>query len=167
MDVDHYALVLVVEPHDETLVDMLRALRRAAFAAVGVRTFESAREQLAIDPPRVLITQARLGSFSGLHLAYVAHQRRAECQVVILGDLPDAALERDALQAGAVVLGRPVPAATLPSILAMLLGANAPRAAAEQPVDRRQADRRQRTIPGFTPERRVADRRRTFWGPIT
>jgi two-component system response regulator GlrR len=163
-DVEHYALVLVVEPHDETLVDILKTLRRSGFAAVGVRTFEHAREQIAVDPPRVLVTQARLGSYSGLHLAYVAAQREGRCQVVILADLPDAPLERDAFNAGAVVLGRPLPAPALPPVLAMLLGRAAPPLASEQPGERRHTERRQAVIPGYSPERRLADRRRV-WAP--
>lgn len=166
-DVEHYALVLVVETHDERLAETLKSLRRAGFAAVGVRTFEHAREQIAIDPPMVLVTEARLGSYSGLHLAYLARQRQTACQVVILGDLPDSSLERDALQAGAVVLARPLPAAALPAMLAMLIGSAAPPAATRQIDERRRIERRQLVIPGFAPERRLTDRRRLFFAPIT
>jgi DNA-binding response OmpR family regulator len=167
-DVDEYTLVLVVEPHDETLGDMLGALRRAGFPAVGVRTFEHAREQITIDPPLVLVTQARLGSYSGLHLAYVARQRRSTCQVIVLADLPDASLERDALQAGAVILGRPLAALALPPVLSMLLGRGAPiPTVTDQTMERRRIERRQVVIPGYTPERRVADRRRSAWSPTS
>lgn len=169
MDVEEYTLVLVVEPQEQTLTEMLKALRRAGFAAVGVRTFEHAREQIVIETPMVLVTEARLGFYSGFHLAYVARQRRPECQVVVLADLPDAPLERDALRAGAAVLGRPLPSHTLPAVVAMLVGRDAPAitAAARRPAERRQGDRRQLIIPGYTPERRHGDRRRTAWLPET
>jgi ActR/RegA family two-component response regulator len=169
VSVQEDTLVLVVEPDDVTLADMVKAMRRGGFAAVGVRTFDHAREQIAIDPPTVLITEARLGSYSGFHLAHVARQRRSECQVVVLADLPDAALERDALQAGAAILARPLPADTLLRVLSMLLGRATPTigVAAGTPVERRQVERRQLIIPGYTPERRVADRRRTAWIPPT
>lgn len=165
MDAGQYTLVLVVEPHDETLADILRALRGSGFGAVGVRTFEHAREQITIDPPLVLITQARLESYSGFHLAYLARQRRGACQVVILVDLPDSLLERDALQAGAATLASPVPASALPPVVAMLLGRSAPTptASPQAALERRQAERRQRITPGYTPDRRVADRRRLTW----
>jgi DNA-binding response OmpR family regulator len=169
VNAEPYTLVLVVEPHDETLADMLQALRGAGFAAVGVRTFEHAREQLTIDPPLALVTQARLGSYNGLHLAHVARQRRSASHVVILADLPDASLEREALQAGAAVMARPLPPATLPKVLAMLLGRPTRIAATEggHRYERRHTERRQLVTPGYTPERRVADRRRQAWGAAT
>ena len=117
---------------------------------------------------KLLVTAARLGFYSGFHLAYVARQRRPDCQVVVLAELPDAPLERDALQAGAAILGRPLPANTLPAVVAMLVGREVSAIAASgRSAERRRGDRRQLIITGYTPERRRGDRRRTEWIPAT
>jgi DNA-binding response OmpR family regulator len=147
----------------------LKAIRAAGFGAVGVRSFEHAREQITIDPPLVLVTQARLESYSGFHLAHVARQRQIACQVVILANLPDPVLERDALQAGAATLASPLPASALPPVIAMLLGRPMPTLtmSTQASFERRRAERRQQITPGYTPERRVGDRRRLTWVPTT
>ncbi len=163
-DVESYPLVLIVEPVAGTLSDMIKVLRRAGYHTAGTSTFERAREQIQIDPPRVLLTGARLGAYNGLHLALLAQQRRADCQAIILTPVPDPVLEREVHGLGAVCVVSPLSAEALCPLLETLLGnltnASEPVCAAEPPTERRRGDRRWIVTPDFQPERRVADRRR-------
>jgi DNA-binding NtrC family response regulator len=161
--IEPYSLVSIVQPDIAQLTEMVRLLRRVGHQTIGARTFAEARAQMFLDPPRILITEARLGAFSGLHLIYLARHLRPECQPILIGNAPDPPLEREALEAGVVFLARPLSATALPAVIATLLGVGTPREVAADAGlqrDRRQRERRQLVIPGFTPERRVAERRR-------
>jgi DNA-binding NtrC family response regulator len=154
-----YRLVLVVEPDAATLSAMLKALRRAGHQATGAATFEEARRQMALDTPDVLVSEARLGAYSGLHLAFLGLVNRPYFHGVIVGQEADAALERDVIQAGGAFLVRPLAADRLVSIIEALTANDLPTRIEPQ-FDRRVAQRRQATLPVFAAERRVADRRR-------
>ena len=167
-----YSLILVVEPDEASLAEMLKALRSAGYHTTGATTFEEARRQLALDPPRVVVAAARLGAFSGLHLAIIARELRPDCQSLILADAADAVLEREVTDAGAVFTLKPLGPGMLPASIESLFGtppcsdsspaelaANMETLALEN-VERRLGERRRTVTADFTPERRTAERRR-------
>src|SRR5688572_11718972 len=110
---------------------MIKVLRRAGYHTAGTSTFERAREQIQLDPPRVLLTGARLGAYSGVHLALLAQQQRPECQAIILTPGPDPVLEREVNALGAVCIVSPLPAQSLRPLLETLL---APATSTSEPV---------------------------------
>lgn len=156
-------MVLVVEPQEMLLGEMVQVLRRAGYQAVGAEDFQEARRQIAIDPPRVLLARARLGAYSGMHLALLAQRRRSDCQVVIVGNSADRTCEAEFVNAGVALLDEPLPVTILPALISGLCGGpsfpRGPEFWRDQRFDRRQGDRRQLVIPGYTPERRMTDRR--------
>ena len=113
--------------------------------------FETARSRLLkVQPPAVLIANARLGAFNGVHLAYLVKLADASARVLIYADPHDPVLAREARRAGAFYQ----PRALLFFSLGGWLGATLPAA------DRRQvagADRRATARGG----RRVTDGRTT------
>ena len=160
-----YGLVLVVEPGARALSDLLRVLRGVGYHAVGATSFEEARRQIKLDPPRVLIAPARLGAFSGMHLAVLARSARADAQALIVSGAYDASFEREVADLGAVFAAAPIASELLPAMLRTIFGVTP--AAANAPVaytpflERRIADRRQHFITDIAVERRVTDRRRS------
>jgi DNA-binding NtrC family response regulator len=158
-----YSLILLVEANEARLADMLKTLRSEGYQTTGAATFEEARRQIALDPPRFLIAGARLGPYNGMHLAFLARRHRAECDAIIIGS-GEGSLERESVQEGFAYLPGPLPAHVLPTLVTAL-GAERPLPAAtkfwiDPKFDRRLGERRRHETPGFTPERRQADRRR-------
>lgn len=143
----------------------VKALRQAGYHTAGVSTFEEAKRQLMLDPPNILITGARLGAYNGLHLVHLGRAESPRFQAVIIGEAPDAVLERDAIQAGAAFLVEPVSGAGLVAVVTVLVGGPTregpnPRLGSEPRPDRRRDDRRATLTQWVLPERRVVQRRR-------
>ena len=187
--VGDYSLILVVDPDEESLAAMVKSLRGAGYHTAAAATFEEARRQLRVDPPRVLVSRARLEAYSGVHLALLARSLRSDCQSLILAEAPDPILEHEVTEAGAVFTLGPLTGDMLPSAIASIFGTQPCNPAAASaatldvvmptveltpaielastidlssvPSDRRIGERRQVPTPGFEPERRVGDRRRS------
>ncbi|MCC7009148.1 MAG: hypothetical protein IT184_10050 [Acidobacteria bacterium] len=62
-------------------------------------TFQDARRDLAATPHDILVTNAKLGTFNGTQLVYLARQANPASTCIVHGDDPGMAL--DAQQAGA------------------------------------------------------------------
>jgi DNA-binding response OmpR family regulator len=60
-----------------------------------VRDFASAKPQLDVNPPDLLIAQIKLGAFNGLHLAIRARARKQTIASIVIGDA-DRVLEEEA-----------------------------------------------------------------------
>ena len=67
-----YPVALIVHPDGGARATIRRSLRSAGFQAVAVDTFDAARHMLELEPVDVLVTEARLGDFHGLHLVLLA-----------------------------------------------------------------------------------------------
>ena len=163
MPTDGYSLVLVVEPEEDSLAEMVRALRAAGYHTAGASTFEEGRRQIKLDPPRIVIARARLGAYSGIHLALLARSARADCQTLIFTDTPDPILEREVSDAGAVFTIKPIASDMLAAVAALFgaapCHADTPAELASL-AERRMDERRKAVTPDYAPERRVAERRR-------
>ena len=98
-----YAVALIVHPHAETRAAIVRSLRDAGFQAFGVGGFEAAKHMLGVEPINVLVTEARLGDFHGLHLVLLARTANPVIFAAVITATPDAVLERDVADAGATL----------------------------------------------------------------
>ncbi|HKB11691.1 MAG TPA: hypothetical protein VKD69_13605 [Vicinamibacterales bacterium] len=96
-------MALIVHPNADTRAAIVRSLRDAGFQAVGVASFEAARHLLGLEPINVLVTQARLGDFHGLHLVMLARSLNPAVFAAVLSAEQDAVLARDVEAAGAAL----------------------------------------------------------------
>ena len=93
--------VLFVDDDELFAAQLASIARRAGFETAKERTFEAARSRLYEDPPDALITNVRLKSFNGIHLAWLAHRSKLRVRIVVYAEPHDAALGREAQRAGA------------------------------------------------------------------
>jgi DNA-binding NtrC family response regulator len=105
--------VVVVEPDAERLALMLLSLTNVA-RVVGCPDFQTARAQLLIEAPDLLITNVRLREYNGIHLVMLASP---STRSVVYMDPEDVVLLREAQQAGAFVESPERLARSLPSYL--------------------------------------------------
>ena len=96
----HTHQILVVAPDATLAQTLMEWLRDACDRLVLVDAFASAKAQLNAGPD-LLITEARLGDYNGLHLALRA--RAAGIPSIVLGK-PDRVSEREASKLGATYL---------------------------------------------------------------
>jgi len=98
-----YPVALIVHPDGEARATIRHSLRNAGFQAVAVDTFDAARHMLGLEPVDVLVTEARLGDFHGLHLVLLARSTNPAVFAAVLAREQDAVLERDVERAGAML----------------------------------------------------------------
>jgi DNA-binding response OmpR family regulator len=98
-----YPVALIVHPDSAMRAAVVQSLRETGFQAVGVDSFAAAKRQLALERVDVLITEARLGDFHGLHLVLLARSANPAVFAAVLASEPDAVLQRDIESAGAIL----------------------------------------------------------------
>jgi DNA-binding response OmpR family regulator len=154
--------VLIVERDQAALSAMVRTLRGAGYQTTGVATFEEARHQIEVDPPRLLVTDARLERHHGLHLAFIARAQMRRFHAVIVGERGDPILEAEAIRAGASFVIKPLSLDALVALVGVLTG-ELPVLPDEPlypyPASRRHGDRRQLITPRYALDRRMLERR--------
>jgi DNA-binding response OmpR family regulator len=98
-----YPVALIVHPDAAARATIVKSLRDAGFQAIGVAGFEAAKHLLGLEPIDVLVTDARLGDFHGLHLVLLARAANPAVFAAVLTSGKDAVLERDVKGAGATL----------------------------------------------------------------
>ena len=98
-----YPVALIVHPDGGARAAIRGRLRSAGFQAVAVDTFDAARHMLELEPVDVLVTEARLGDFHGLHLVLLARSSNPAVFAAVLTPERDDMLERDVERAGGVL----------------------------------------------------------------
>ena len=116
--------LLIVDPDSSsqrTALDALQAGRYRTFTANG---FPRARQLLDATRPDLLITVVRLGKFNGVQLVVLGRAKDPRLSALVIDDKRDAALEREALNAGAIAyLVKPIsPGDLLSRVAAALAG---------------------------------------------
>jgi DNA-binding NtrC family response regulator len=102
------ATVLVVDADGPARGQMAEWLRGAGYATLEAAAFDQARRLLAAGPPDVLVVGLRLGAFNGLHLVITARAVHPALRAVLTTSAEDAALEREARQADAAYVVKPI-----------------------------------------------------------
>jgi DNA-binding NarL/FixJ family response regulator len=114
--------VLLVDDDELFLAKLESAAGRAGFDVIKTVTFEAARQHLLENPPDALVTNVRLKSFNGIHLAWLAHGSKRPIRVIVYADLHDPVLGRETQRAGAFYERK----AFLPAALGAFLTASLP-----------------------------------------
>ena len=87
------AHVLVVDDDEDILKLLTMRLRAKGFRITAVGSAEQALAQIAVDPPRVVVSDVRLPGLDGLALFEEIHRSRPSLPVILLtahGNIPDA-----------------------------------------------------------------------------
>ena len=147
--------VLVVDTDVKNVRELGVALRQRGWEPLEATSFEQGKRLWVAEQPSMLIADVRLGQFNGLQLLLRARADRPDVVAVITCSFPDKVLEAETKRFGGTFLVKPL----APEQVITVLGS--PRAVTTHPTpERRSGDRRQAVMPGFAPDRRMADRRR-------
>lgn len=99
---------LVVEPDEADRAFVVSTLKSTGLIVTAADGFTSARARLVRRPPRILITEIRLGYHNGLHLAHIARWMRQQMILVVTSRYRDPVLTRDAEALGAAFVQKPL-----------------------------------------------------------
>jgi DNA-binding response OmpR family regulator len=99
--------VLVVDDEPAVLAMLERLVASWGFRTIVAGTFEEGRASLDAAPD-ALVTDVRLGDYNGLQLVHLAKQRNPSAIVVAVSGIDDAVLRKEAANAGAAYLLKPL-----------------------------------------------------------
>ena len=145
--------ILLVDTRSAVLRRLSEMLNRGGYDVVLAASFEDAKRALMFHQPWLIISNLRLAAFNGLHLVHLGRLADPDLRAIVIASGNDMLLQGEAEEMGATVMAEPLHSGELLSEVARLI------APAEVFVERRKGERRQIIIAGYTPERRVADRR--------
>ncbi len=100
--------VVVVDVDAQELWALTAILRSAGHRVSPAADFKEAKHLLATEPPDLLITTVRLGSYNGLHLILRSRIDHPAMASIVLSHSADAGLEAEALRQHARFLVLPV-----------------------------------------------------------
>jgi DNA-binding response OmpR family regulator len=165
--------VLVVDIDPRQVQELALALRGAGYLTVEATSFVEGKRRWMAERPQVLVADVALGEFNGLQLLMRVRDEQPDTLAVLTCPYPDSVLEAEATRLGSVFLVKPVGTRLLLAAIRNLIDSrpagrpeesearvgvrNGPWMAPSQPE--RRGDRRKLVIPGFAPERRLAERR--------
>lgn len=116
--------VLVVDDEAATRQGLSELLTRAGYECTAVESFHEAHHIAQTDPPDLLITDIRLSGYNGLQLVL----RFPDLRAIVMTGYADKVLEREANQAGATYIRKPLNVNELLQIVSdKLLGTKAAR----------------------------------------
>ena len=101
-------------------------LKNSGHEIVFAPGFEPAIRRLDQIAPDLLITDVRLGGFSGLHLVIRSQSSRPNMRSILLDRVHDPVVALDAERQGAVYLGGPVNLAVISAQITKVLNESGP-----------------------------------------
>jgi DNA-binding response OmpR family regulator len=97
-------LTLIVHVDAGSLKAMMENLRATGHRVLAVSTFEQARHEIEQRPVDVVIADAHLGQFHGLHVILLARHANPTVISVVLSRRDDPILQREVEAAGGMML---------------------------------------------------------------
>jgi DNA-binding response OmpR family regulator len=107
-------VVLLVPEHRPQIA---RVLGSMGFDVILTESFDEGRRALVTGPVALLVTQARLGAYNGLHLAWQARLDDPQVAIVLLSYADDRILLDEAKDVGAEVISVPDALQELPGVV--------------------------------------------------
>ena len=108
---------MIVDDDKATLRLVKNWLVGMGFVVDAFDEFGPAKRHLTESTPNVLITDVRLGAFNGLQLVVFAKLAHPEIVAIVLTGFEDPVLRKDAADAGAVYLAKPIRAEQLIEVI--------------------------------------------------
>ena len=100
--------VLVAEPNEEDRTFFASALASAGIEVIGTDNFASAKACLEAEAPPLLVTEMRLGSYSGMWLALLGRYISPGLSLVMTSRFHHPELQRRSQELGAVYVQKPM-----------------------------------------------------------
>jgi len=100
--------VLIADPVPETREAIERTLTGLGHFVTSVSNFHEAKQRVLLAAPDLLVTALKLGAYNGIQLVLRAHADHPGMGAIVMHDVNDPVLEREATSAGAVYLIRPI-----------------------------------------------------------
>ena len=144
---------LVVDQDSRHLYEICKAFREFGYRTFGATSFSDAKRFLIAEHPEIMVADVRLGEFNGIQLLLLATELRPGTDVVITNPSSDPVLAAETRRMGGTFMVKPIDVAELIDVVRQKSGRGTPS-------DRRATDRRVLYLPHFSPDRRVAERRR-------
>ena len=113
--------VLIADPVPETREAIERTLTGLGHFVTSVSNFQEAKQRVLLAPPDLLVTALKLGAYNGIQLVLRAHADNPAMGAIVMDEVMDPVLEREATNAGAVYLTKPVDEPALASLVDRLL----------------------------------------------
>jgi len=113
--------VLIADPVPETREPLERTLTGLGHFVTSVSTFQEAKQRVLMAPPDLLVTVLKLGAYNGIQLVLRAHADNPALGAIVLDDVIDPVLEREATNAGALYLTKPVDQESFAALVERLL----------------------------------------------
>jgi DNA-binding NtrC family response regulator len=108
----------VIVDDDQGLLRLVKNwLTGIGFEVDAFDQFEPAKRHLMSSTPQVLVTDVRLGAFNGLQLVVLAKLAHPEIVAIVLTGFEDPVLRKEAADAGAVYLPKPIRAEQLIDVI--------------------------------------------------
>ena len=92
-----HSRALVVAPTPELAQSLVGWLASRGYDVLLLTDFAAARQELDARPPRLLVTELKLGAFNGLHLTLRARARCPGVSGIVIGEA-DCVLQAEARQ---------------------------------------------------------------------
>jgi DNA-binding NtrC family response regulator len=115
--------ILLVDDDPATRSGLAELFRDAGYDCVEAQSYRDAAAVIQSGRPDLLITDVRLDEFNGLQLVI---NRPREMPAIVITGFPDAVLQREAEQSGAIYLQKPVVPRELMTLIERLLPADQP-----------------------------------------
>jgi DNA-binding response OmpR family regulator len=145
---------LVVDVDSRNLYEICKAFRELGYRTFGATSFSDAKRFLIADHPEIMVADVRLGEFNGIQLLLLARELRPRTAVVITNPSTDSVLAAETQRMGGTFMVKPIDVAELIDVVRQ-------KSSRATGPDRRTTDRRVVYTTHFSPDRRVAERRRT------
>lgn len=113
--------VLVVGPASESKATVERVLADAGNFVSSVSDFHEAKQRLLLVLPDLLVTTLKLGAYNGIQLVLRAHADDRSMPAIIVHDISDPVLEREAAGAGAIYITVPIDETSFAELVDRLL----------------------------------------------
>ena len=144
---------LVVDLESRSLYELCKAFRDLGYRTFGATSFSDAKRFLIGEHPEVLVADVRLGEYNGIQLLLLAKELRPGIAAVITNASADPVLAAETRRMGGTFMVKPIDVGELLDTVRV-------RSGQFDAVDRRSGERRLLHLPNYSPERRLADRRR-------